>query len=56
MLCVNDNKGKNTRTYNLPVGAHLMVDDGEKVEAGKILVKIPRNLLNLEILQEVYQE
>ena len=26
----------------LPVGAHLMVDDGEKVEAGKILVKIPR--------------
>ena len=41
-LLINDNKGKNIRTYNLPVGAHLMVDDGEKVEAGKILVKIPR--------------
>jgi len=41
-LLINDNKGKNLRTYNLPVGAHLMVDDGEKVEAGKILVKIPR--------------
>ena len=41
-LLINDNKGKNVRTYNLPVGAHLMVDDGDKVEAGKILVKIPR--------------
>ena len=41
-LLINDNKGKNIRTYNLPVGAHLMVEDGEKVEAGKILVKIPR--------------
>ena len=41
-LLINDSKGKNVRTYNLPVGAHLMVDDSDKVEAGKILVKIPR--------------
>jgi len=41
-LLINDKKGKNLRTYNLPVGAHLMVDDGEKVDTGKILVKIPR--------------
>ena len=41
-LLINDSKGKNLRTYNLPVGAHLMVDDGDKVESGKILVKIPR--------------
>ncbi|MBK55963.1 MAG: DNA-directed RNA polymerase subunit beta' [Flavobacteriaceae bacterium] len=41
-LLINDNKGKNIRTYNLPVGAHLMVNDGEKVKEGKILVKIPR--------------
>ena len=41
-LLINDSKGNNVRTYNLPVGAHLMVDDGEKLEAGKILVKIPR--------------
>ena len=41
-LLINDSEGKNVRTYNLPVGAHLMVDDGDKVEAGKILVKIPR--------------
>ncbi|MDO4727538.1 MAG: DNA-directed RNA polymerase subunit beta' [Bacteroidota bacterium] len=30
------------RSYNLPVGAHLIVNDGEKIKAGKILVKIPR--------------
>ena len=26
----------------MPVGAHLMVDDGDKIKEGKILVKIPR--------------
>ncbi|MEL0244787.1 MAG: DNA-directed RNA polymerase subunit beta', partial [Flavobacteriaceae bacterium] len=41
-LLINDIKGKNVRTYNLPVGAQIIVDDGEKVEQGKILVKIPR--------------
>jgi DNA-directed RNA polymerase subunit beta' len=30
------------RSYNLPVGAHLMVDDDEEIKIGKILVKIPR--------------
>ncbi len=36
-------KGKGEeRTYNLPVGAHLNVEDGAKVKAGAILVKIPR--------------
>ena len=30
------------KTYNLPVGAHLMVNDGDKIKAGKVLVKIPR--------------
>tara|TARA_B110000259_G_scaffold27328_1_gene28784 strand:- start:4691 stop:8986 length:4296 start_codon:yes stop_codon:yes gene_type:complete len=41
-LLINDKKGKNLRTYNLPLGAHLMINDGDKVEEGKILVKIPR--------------
>ncbi|NQX77430.1 DNA-directed RNA polymerase subunit beta' [Gilvibacter sp.] len=35
-------KGEVIRSYNLPVGAHLMVDDAEKIKVGKILVKIPR--------------
>ena len=30
------------RSYNLPVGAHIMVDNDEKIKVGKILVKIPR--------------
>jgi DNA-directed RNA polymerase subunit beta' len=34
--------GELIRSYNLPVGSHMMVDDGEKIKAGKILVKIPR--------------
>ena len=41
-LLINNNKGKNIRTYNLPVGAHIMVNDGDKVKEGEILVKIPR--------------
>ncbi|MCF7569530.1 DNA-directed RNA polymerase subunit beta' [Sabulilitoribacter arenilitoris] len=41
-LHIEDSKGKTIRSYNLPVGAHLMIDDGEKINIGKILVKIPR--------------
>ena len=41
-LLVEDAKGNVLRSYNLPVGAHIMVDDNEQIEEGKILVKIPR--------------
>ena len=41
-LHIEDGKGNVIRSYNLPVGAHLMIDDGEKIKIGKILVKIPR--------------
>jgi DNA-directed RNA polymerase subunit beta' len=41
-LLIQDNKGKTLQSYNLPVGAHIMVDDGEAIKGGKILVKIPR--------------
>ena len=34
--------GTEVKQYNLPVGAHLMVEDGEKVQAGDVIVKIPR--------------
>ena len=30
------------KSYNLPVGAHIMVNEGDKVLTGDILVKIPR--------------
>ena len=41
-LLIEDKKGETIRSYNLPVGAHIMIDDGDKIEVGKILVKIPR--------------
>src|SRR5690606_7295749 len=41
-LHIYDKNDELIRSYNLPVGAHLMVEDGDKVKAGKVLVKIPR--------------
>ncbi|WP_418514195.1 DNA-directed RNA polymerase subunit beta' [Corallibacter sp.] len=41
-LHIEDANGETIRSYNLPVGAHLMIDDGDKIKVGKILVKIPR--------------
>ncbi|WP_296314339.1 DNA-directed RNA polymerase subunit beta' [Winogradskyella sp. UBA3174] len=41
-LLIEDSKGETIRSYNLPVGAHIMIDDGDKIGIGKILVKIPR--------------
>jgi len=35
---------KESKNYNTPVGAHLIIDDGEDVKAGQVLVKIPRVL------------
>mgnify|MGYP000203058930 FL=1 len=41
-LIIEDKDGNALRSYSLPVGAHLMVDNGDKVQSGKTLVKIPR--------------
>ncbi|VXB08328.1 DNA-directed RNA polymerase subunit beta' [Maribacter litoralis] len=41
-LLIQDSKGETLRSYNLPVGSHIMVDDGDKIKEGKTLVKIPR--------------
>jgi DNA-directed RNA polymerase subunit beta' len=32
------------KTYDIPVGAHISVNDGDKIVAGDILVKIPRTV------------
>ena len=34
--------GELIRTYNLPVGGHVVVENGQKVKAGEVIVKIPR--------------
>jgi DNA-directed RNA polymerase subunit beta' len=39
---IKDKAGKTIRKYHMPVHAHLMVQDGEAVEAGDVLAKIPR--------------
>ena len=31
------------KNYSVPVGAHLAIEDGDKIKAGDILVKIPRS-------------
>ncbi|MBK9289741.1 MAG: DNA-directed RNA polymerase subunit beta' [Flavobacteriales bacterium] len=41
---IMDPKSKEeVKNYSLPVGAHITVNDGQKIEAGDILVKIPRS-------------
>jgi DNA-directed RNA polymerase subunit beta' len=39
---IKDKAGKVLRKYHMPSHAHLMVQDGENVEAGDVLAKIPR--------------
>ena len=37
-----DDNGDVIRTYNFPINSHIVVEDGQKLKAGDILVKIPR--------------
>ena len=37
-----DANGQVLKTYALPVGAHLMFDDGAEIKTGEIFIKIPR--------------
>ncbi|MBQ0089852.1 MAG: DNA-directed RNA polymerase subunit beta' [Prevotellaceae bacterium] len=37
-----DKNGEVLRTYNMPIGGHIVVEDNAEVKAGDILVKIPR--------------
>jgi DNA-directed RNA polymerase subunit beta' len=41
-LIIEGKGGEALRSYSLPVGAHLIVEDGDKIKPGQILVKIPR--------------
>src|SRR4026208_685892 len=35
---------KESKGYNLPVGSHIIMEEGEEVKAGQVVVKIPRVL------------
>ena len=37
-----DAGGNIIRTYTLPMGAHLLIDDGDSLKPGQVFVKIPR--------------
>ena len=39
---IKGDEGKSKRRYLLPSGSQLMVQDGQTVDAGDVLVKIPR--------------
>ena len=36
--------GKDNKSYNLPTGSHIIMEEGEDVKAGQVIVKIPRIL------------
>ena len=37
-----DENGEEIRSYNFPINGHIVVEDGQQVKAGEILIKIPR--------------
>ncbi|QNL20948.1 DNA-directed RNA polymerase subunit beta' [Hyphobacterium sp. CCMP332] len=41
-IIVSDSKGE-SKGYNIPVGAHINVNERQKIKAGHILAKIPRS-------------
>jgi DNA-directed RNA polymerase subunit beta' len=41
-------EGKDKKSYNLPVGSHIVVEEGDTVRSGQVLVKIPRVLSKLK--------
>ncbi len=38
------NKDKEVKSYNLPVGSHIIMEEADEVKAGQVIVKIPRVL------------
>ncbi len=43
-IVITDAKGKKTASYIIPTRAHIIVDDGQEIAAGTVLVKIPRDI------------
>ncbi|MFI5188469.1 MAG: DNA-directed RNA polymerase subunit beta', partial [Chitinophagales bacterium] len=37
-------EGKEIKSYNLPTGSHIVIDEADEVKAGQVIVKIPRVL------------
>jgi len=41
---INIEGNKEVKSYNLPVGSHIVIEEAEEVKAGQVIVKIPRVL------------
>jgi len=39
-----DENGELLRTYSFPINGHIIVEDGQKLTAGDVLIKIPRSV------------
>jgi DNA-directed RNA polymerase subunit beta' len=42
VISIVDKKGLGLKSYNIPVGAHIVINENAKIEPGQVLVKIPR--------------
>ena len=42
IIHIKNSKGEIIKSYDIPVGAHIIVDDKKSIKAGDTLVKIPR--------------
>lgn len=43
-IIIRDKKGIEVKSYNLPVGSHIMAEIGEDIKQGQTIAKIPRAL------------
>lgn len=43
VIQITDTKGNVIKGYNIPVGAHIAVEEGEKLQTGQVIAKIPRS-------------
>jgi DNA-directed RNA polymerase subunit beta' len=43
VIRIVDKKGEAIKGYNIPVGAHIAVDEGLEVKMGEVIAKIPRS-------------
>ena len=41
-------EGKEKKSYNLPVGSHIVIEQGDDVRSGQVLVKIRVSLSKLK--------
>ena len=44
VIKIMNNKGEEIKSFDIPVDAHVIVEEGDKIKAGNMVVKIPRAL------------